>query len=196
MDKYYQAVKAYFEKYDKKATIILKGGEKIYIASPGNDEVAAVGLNEAADGEALVAQSVFAQKKDINAVIISSLKFSSVVADTGVTTPPLLDDLAQIVGPSVRTASYFDAVQILKKLKGRNACLVKGKGAVAVGRTLDEADTATLVLEKAAKAFVEAAAIGGVKPIRKLEAVLMHIVYKNKYSKIDQTEKIKEMQND
>jgi len=84
-------------------------------------------------------------------------------------------------------------VDVIKTLKGRNACLVKGAGALSLGRTLDEAHTGALVLEKGAKAFMEATVLGGAKKIGLVDGLLMNFVYKKKYSKADQELKMEEL---
>lgn len=194
MEKYKQQVKTYFNKYNQQAVIALRKVDSVVIASPQKD-MEIVDLNSNSEGINAVITATLKAKKDINAIIISGLKYTKIVSQTKAVIPPLLDDLAQIVGPSVKCAQ-LSSKDIKRKLSGRNACTVEGEGAFAIGRTLDEADTATKVLEKGSKAFIESTMIGGAKPIRKFEAVLMHIIYKKKYSKLDQTNKIKEMQND
>jgi L-fuculose-phosphate aldolase len=104
--------------------------------------------------------------------------------------PPVLDDLAQIIGPSVRVAEYAlpstnkIVKATVKALKGRNAALMANHGAVCVGRDLDEAFVVCQVLEKGCKAFIEAEFLGGAKSISKFEAWAMHQFYLKKYSKI------------
>ncbi|HHU42771.1 MAG: hypothetical protein QM214_07300 [Bacillota bacterium] len=190
-----ERVRAYFEEYDKLATVALRIKDQMIVAQP-EKEIKVIPLNKKAEGLNKICQKIFKMKKSINAVIISSLCHTKVIAQSCVTVPPILDDLAQIVGPSVRSSKKGGATSILFKLIGRNACVVKNKGAVAIGRTLDEADTATKVLEKGAKAYIESTMIGGAKPISKIESTLMHIVYKLKYSKQDQSEKLEELNND
>ena len=124
-----------------------------------------------------------------NAVIISAPPYAFAVGNIAKKIPAVLDDMAQIIGPSAKVTTV---AKIAKALKGRQACLVKGLGVVACGRTLDEAFTGTLVLEKGAKTFIECSALGGTKPINKLEAGLMHYIYKKKYSKLDQDKKMAE----
>jgi L-fuculose-phosphate aldolase len=104
--------------------------------------------------------------------------------------PAVLDDLVQIIGPTVRVADYAlpstraMVKKTLKSLKGRNAALLANHGAVCLGRDMEEAFVACQVLEKACKAFIEGEFLGGVKSINRFEAVLMHQVYLKKYSKI------------
>jgi L-fuculose-phosphate aldolase len=109
--------------------------------------------------------------------------------------PPVLDDMAQIIGPTVRVADYAlpstkKIVKLtVKALKGRNAALMANHGAVCVGRDLDETFVICQVLEKACKAFIEAEFLGGAKHINKFEAWAMHQIYIKKYSKIAKTKK-------
>ncbi len=192
MSKLIEQLKKYYEKYGTEATIALKDGEKFFVASSEKD-IAEYSLKDKFEGDISIINGIFNRKKGINAIIISSQNYTTVVSQTAATVPPLLDDLAQIVGPSVRCVKSISVSGVLRALIGRDACLIKNRGALAAGRTLNEADTATLVLEKGCKAFIESAMIGGAKPIKKAEAVLMHIIYKKKYSKLDQQTKLKEM---
>ena len=103
--------------------------------------------------------------------------------------PPILDDMAQIIGPSVRVADY--ALPSTKKLvsctmralAGRNAALLANHGAICVGRDMDEAFVACEILEKSCRAFIEAEFLGGAAPINGIEARIMHEYYIRKYSK-------------
>ena len=102
---------------------------------------------------------------------------------------PILDDLAQIVGPSVRVADYALPStkklvrNTIKALKGRNAALLANHGAVCIGRDIEEAILCCQVLEKACKSFIEAEFLGGAKEINRFEAWIMHQYYLKKYSK-------------
>ena len=131
---------------------------------------------------------IYRTRKKINAVIHTHQMNASTVAVAHREVPPILDDMAQIIGPTVRVADYAlpSTKKITKKtvraLKGRNAALMANHGAVCVGRDLDEAFVVCQVLEKACKAFIEAEFLGGAKGINKFEAHLMHQIYIRKYS--------------
>ena len=131
---------------------------------------------------------IYRTRKKINAVIHTHQMNASTVAAAHREVPPILDDMAQIIGPSVRVADYAlpSTKKITKKtvkaLKGRNAALMANHGAVCVGRDLEEAFVVCQVLEKACKAFIEAEFLGGAKSINKFEAHLMHQIYIRKYS--------------
>lgn len=131
---------------------------------------------------------IYLTRPEINAVIHTHQMNASTCAAARREVPPVLDDLAQIIGPTVRVAPYAlpSTRKIVKKtikaLKGRMAALMANHGAVCVGRDLDEAFVVCQVLEKGCKAFIEAEFLGGVKSINKFEAALMHQIYLKKYS--------------
>ena len=138
--------------------------------------------------------AVYLSRKDINAVVHTHSTNASVVASARRDVPPILDDLAQIIGPSVRCADYAlpSTKKIVKTtmraLRGRFAALMANHGAICLGRDMEEVFTCCEVLEKACKAFIEAEFLGGAKGINKFEAALMHQIYLKKYSKL-RTEK-------
>jgi len=131
---------------------------------------------------------IYRTRKEVNAVIHTHQMNASTVAAAHREVPPILDDQAQIIGPSVRVADYAlpstkkIAKKTVKALKGRNAALMANHGAVCVGRDLDEAFVVCQVLEKACKAFIETEFLGGAKSINKFEAAFMHQFYLRKYS--------------
>jgi L-fuculose-phosphate aldolase len=132
---------------------------------------------------------IYRTRKDVNAVIHTHQMNASTVAAAHREVPPILDDMAQIIGPTVRVADYAlpSTKKITKKtvkaLKGRKAALMANHGAVCVGFDMDEAFVVCQVLEKACKAFIEAEFLGGAKSINKFEAHLMHQFYLRKYSR-------------
>ncbi|MCY1718869.1 class II aldolase/adducin family protein [Prolixibacteraceae bacterium Z1-6] len=133
---------------------------------------------------------IYNARKEFNAIIHSHQMNASTCAAARREVPAVLDDLAQIVGPSVRCADY--ALPSTKKIvratvkamRGRNAALMANHGAVCAGRNLDEAFVVCQVLEKGCKAFIEAEFLGGAKHIGKFEAWAMHQIYLKKYSKL------------
>lgn len=132
---------------------------------------------------------IYRSRPEVHAVIHTHQMSASTVAAARREVPPILDDMAQIIGPSVRVAKY--ALPSTKKivrttvkaLRGRMAALMANHGAVCVGRDLDEAFVVCQVLEKACRAFIEAEFLGGAKSIHKAEAWIMHQYYLRKYSK-------------
>jgi len=134
---------------------------------------------------------VYQKRKEINAVIHTHQINATTVATARREVPPIIDDMVQIIGPTVRVTKYTlagtekFAKAAIKALRGRQAALLANHGAVCVGRTLDEAFAVSEVLEKACKAFIEAEFLGGAKSISKITAAVMHQVYLKKYSRLE-----------
>lgn len=134
-------------------------------------------------------RAVYVERPEINAVIHVHSPHASTLAAARRELPPILDDVAQLLGPSVRVADYAlpgtkRIVRVtLKALRGRMAALLANHGAVCLGRSLDEALLGCQVLEKGCKAFIEAEFLGGAKGIHKFEAWVMHQVFLRKYSR-------------
>ncbi len=133
---------------------------------------------------------IYIDRKEINAIIHTHQMNASTCAAARREVPPVLDDLAQIIGPGVRCAEYaLPSTQkmmkaVVKALRGRYAALMANHGAVCVGRDLDEVFVVCQVLEKGCKAFIEAEFLGGAKSISKFESWIMHKIYLQKYSKM------------
>ncbi len=133
---------------------------------------------------------VYKQRKEINAVIHTHQMNATTVAAARREVPPIIDDMVQIIGSSVRVSKYTlagtqkFAKYAVKALRGRQAALLANHGAVCVGRNLEEAFVVSEVLEKACKAFIEAEFLGGAKNISKFSAAILHQVYLKKYSKL------------
>jgi L-fuculose-phosphate aldolase len=138
---------------------------------------------------------IYNDRKEFNAIIHTHQMNASTCAAARREVPAVLDDLAQIVGPTVRCADYAlpstkkIVKATVKAMRGRNAALMANHGAVCAGRDLDEAFVVCQVLEKGCKAFIEAEFLGGAKHINKFEAWAMHKIYLKKYSKMAEKNK-------
>ena len=155
------------------------------------DDFVVQSLSAPAEEYALPA-AILRARPEVGAVLIDAAHYCAVAAEQVKKFRPALDDMAQIIGPNVRRAESRDAKQVIKAMKGRNACITRC-GAITTGRTPDEAFTACLVLEKGARVFVLAQKVGGAKVINPAEAILMHVIYQKKYSKADQSAKMQEI---
>lgn len=130
-----------------------------------------------------------AVRQDKNAGAAAIVDSDSTVAFSSKrkTLMPILDDLAQVCGTSIKCAAKNVASDVVSALSGqRNVCLLPDAGAVVTGRTLDEVFTATLVLDKACNAEILAESKGGTDHMNAFYAFLEHVVFKLKYSKTNQ----------
>ena len=171
--------------------ISVKSGAYLYASNKDvslkdltENDVLKIRLSEA-QGEYALHARIYAAKKDASAVCHCHPAWVAPIARCGATIPAVTDDMTQIVGRNCKTCRN-DAEAIVKRLKNRNSTLVSGDGCVTTGRTLNEAYTCVLVLDKAAHCFVGAAALRKNVIINIFEATLMNVVYKMKYSRKNQ----------
>lgn len=134
--------------------------------------------------------AIYNKRSDVNAIVHSKEEGTLAASKMGKTVKPFLDDFAQIVGFTLKNAPYYASKpeksnkEVLKKLRFRDAVLLRDNGAVCVGADEDEANAVKLVTEKGCKAFTAAEMYGrGKEYINTVESVLMRVIYKQKYSK-------------
>ena len=133
---------------------------------------------------------IYKKRPEAKAIVHTHSMSASTVAAARREVPPILDDLAQIVGPTLRVAEYSIPGSkkmgraVIRAMSGRTAALMANHGAVAMGRSPEEAILCAQIVEKGCKAFIEAAFLGGAKSIPRFEAAIMHEVYLRKYSKL------------
>jgi L-fuculose-phosphate aldolase len=180
---------------DETTMLITPSGRMYETMTPG--EIVAVNYHTLAwegdikpSSELKLHAAIYQQRKEITAVLHTHQMNASTVAAARREVPPILDDMAQIIGPTVRVADYAlpNTKKIvrntMKALQGRNAALMANHGAVCIGRDIEEAFVVCQVLEKACKAFIEAEFLGGARGINRVEAWLMHQYYLKKYSQL------------
>ena len=180
---------------DKEIMVITPSGMPYETLSP--EDMVVVNYNTLAwesekkpSSELKLHAAIYHQRSDITAVIHTHQPSALTVAAARREVPPILDDMAQIIGPSVRVADYAlpNTKKIVRKtlqaLRGRNAALMANHGAVCIGRDMEEAFIVCQVLEKACRSFIEAEFLGGAKQISPVEAWIMHKYYLMKYSRL------------
>ena len=105
----------------------------------------------------------------------------------GKTVHPYLDDLAQIAGPDVRCARFFDDRRlpraVSRALLGRNAALLEDCGGFCIGKTADDVTAAASLLEKGCEAALCAKLLGDCEPLSPVDARLQRLVYQAGYSR-------------
>lgn len=128
-------------------------------------------------------ERMFKKRKSIRVVLITRQQFASRVEEK---IPPILDDQAQLLGPSLRflpANKLAEPRKVYKALKGRYALNLGNGTTLCIGKDLEEAFIAAQLVEKTSKAFLGARALGGAKAINWFEAWAMHKFYMLKYSK-------------
>lgn len=133
--------------------------------------------------------AIYKKRADVNYIKHSKNEFAVAASRKGKTMKPFLDDFAQLVGPTVKTAVFNPAntiktsKKVVKALGNKNAVLVKDNGAVCVAGTQYDAEAVEIVMDKGCKTFVGTELYKGIKAINPFEANLMRFIYLKKYSK-------------
>ena len=114
---------------------------------------------------------IYQVRQNVNAVIHTHSVFASAISVAGLEIPAILDDQVTSLGGEIKLAGYAlpgsqELVEnVLAALGERNAVLLPNHGAVGVGRTMREAFTACEFVEKTAKIYFCALALGKVSPL-------------------------------
>ncbi len=134
-------------------------------------------------------RAVYKKRDDVNFIYHTKDPYTVACSKMGKKMRPLIDDFAQIVGVSVKSAKYdpnnslATAKKVVKKLKGRNAVLLENNGALCVAGSEYDAGAIEFITNKGAKIQVSAHMFEKVEPINPIETRLMNLVYRLKYSK-------------
>jgi len=121
--------------------------------------------------ETMLHLAIYRARQQVNAVVHAHPVFSSVVAVAGITIPPILDDQVVCLGGEIKIAEYAPSGSqamvrnVVSALGSGNAVLMAHHGALAVGNDLRDAITNCELLEKTAKVYVYALAIGKVNSL-------------------------------
>ena len=135
-----------------------------------------------ADAENLIHSAIYDARPDINHIIHNTGGYAVSCSQGKKTLRPLLDDFAQLVGRNLKIAAENER-DIAKKVRGRNAVLVRGRGAYCFAATRSDTGAVDAILNKGCKTKVEASKLGKPKPLGRIDCVIMRIIYLKKYSK-------------
>jgi len=133
--------------------------------------------------EATLHRRIYQAREDISVILQN--KTAAVAGLSCLAQPllPQLDDFAQLIGISVRTAAPDDASACVQALKGRHAVFLEGQGALCCGKNESDARAVELVLEKGCITKLGSMLFGCDRVISSLESRLMRYIYLKKYSK-------------
>ena len=126
-------------------------------------------------------RSIYLACPSFNNIIHNASSEVVAVSRFGKTMKPLLDDFAQICGPTVKCAKAPEYAA--KKIKGKNAVLIKDMGALCCGANEGDAQAVDMIMSKSSLTLLTTKIFGKAKAINPAEAWIMRIVYTLKYSK-------------
>ena len=121
--------------------------------------------------ESLLHVGIYQRRPDAGSVVHTHSIYSSVLAVSGIDLPPVIDEVVMYVGGTVKVSRYGYpgtedlADNVCEALGSNKAAFIANHGAVAVGRSLEEAMDICLLVERASQIYVMASSLGQVKPI-------------------------------
>ena len=134
-------------------------------------DIEPVAGDRAPSSESLLHVGIYRRRPDAGAVVHTHSIYSSVLAVAGIDLPPVIDEVVLYVGGAIRVSRYgFPGTEqladnVCEALGDNKAAFIANHGAVAVGRSLDEAMDICLLIERASQIFVMASSLGQVTPI-------------------------------
>lgn len=148
------------------------------------------GCGNKPSSEAPMHAAIYRRRPEAKAIIHFHSLYACAVSAMGEEVPPYLEDMAQIIGPSIRlsghalTGSPRLSENVVAALDGRFGALMENHGAVCLGRSMEEAFAAAQILEKACHIHVLLkSAGGGGKVLSPEQAALMRDFYLKSYRK-------------
>ncbi len=162
-----------------------ESGEIVFTNEESGAEIS-MDLNSGAANEVLAEtanahRDIYLACPKFNNIIHNASSEVVAVSRLGKTMKPLLDDFAQICGPTVKCAKAPEYAA--KKIKGKNAVLIKDMGALCCGANEGDAQAVDMIMSKSGLTLLTSKVFGKTKAINPAEAWLMRIVYTLKYSK-------------
>jgi L-fuculose-phosphate aldolase len=158
----------------------------------GLRELSFAGIYKPARDHALHA-AIYLGNRSFGCIIHSASRSVMTSSRAGLEILPMLDDMAQIVGPSARIAQCAfqpgrkEAAAVRRAMRFRSAVLLADHGALCAGASLAEALAVCQVLEKGCRCFIETFFLGGWRRINRFESALMRFNYLCRYSRAART---------
>lgn len=133
--------------------------------------------------------AIYKKRPEINAVMHSHSIYTCAIAATREDVPPVLDEMAQIVGGGIQVAEYALpgspelAKNCAEALEDRMAVLLANHGGVCVGRNIKEAYKITKVVEVSLQSYCLAKSIGNPVALSTEQVNFMRNFFLNSYGK-------------
>ncbi len=126
--------------------------------------------------------AILKSRSDIDAIAILVSEYVVKYNPDAKAMRPMLDDLAQIIGPNIPIVDSASSATILKAVQDRGGCLVRGVCALGIGRNMAEAIAAAQIIEKACATELLVGKIGEAKYLPTDIAADLRSEYLNSYA--------------
>ena len=126
-------------------------------------------------------------RPEINGVVHTHSSKALAVAVTRKGIPPICDDQVQLLGGDIRCARYTYpgtddmADSVMEAIEGRLGALIANHGAITMGRTLKEALTGSIILEKTAQIWIDVQTLGEPVFISEEDCAYYRDFFRNRY---------------
>lgn len=174
-----------------------RDGTVMNIREIGSDKVARINIST---GELIsggdypeateMHREIYLKRKDINYISQDQTPAEMAISKTGRTLKPRIDDFAQLIGPSMKSATFNPnstlktSSKVRKKLKKRNAVILNNNGVLcAAGSEFDEG-AVEIIVDKECKAEIGYLLFEKGKTVNPIMARIERFVYLKKYSKV------------
>ncbi|MBO8137416.1 MAG: class II aldolase/adducin family protein [Desulfotomaculum sp.] len=131
--------------------------------------------------------AIYTHRSDVRAVVHTHSAYASALAVSGIPIPPILEDMAALIGGEVSVAEYAMAgseqlaENTIKALGDKNAVLLANHGVVGVGRNLEEAFDVCMMVERCAQIYILARLAGDPKILCPEDVSALREFYLYKY---------------
>ena len=132
--------------------------------------------------EAAVHEAAYLRHPSFGSILPADDADTIALSRANIAARPLLDDFAQLVGTRMKTV-FGAAGETADALERSSAVLVAGCGALCCGADRGEAEAVRMIVAKNATAYLWSALVGEVRPISRLDSLLMRVVYQRRYSR-------------
>lgn len=137
--------------------------------------------------EVKVHLAVYAARPDIAAIVHTHSAYAGAMAVARTPIPPILEDMAALIGGEVSVAEYALAgsdqlaTNIVEGLGKKSAVLMANHGVIGAGRDLDEAFNVCMMVERCAQIYSMAKMVGTPHVLSAEDVEIMRDFYLTKY---------------
>ncbi|PMP71254.1 MAG: class II aldolase family protein [Mesoaciditoga sp.] len=134
--------------------------------------------------------SIYASRKDVNAIVHTHSLYASIASAIFDEVPLLVEDVAMVIGGRIKVTSYKYpgtqelADEVVKGLGDRMAAIIANHGQVAVCPTMEDALLAAQMCEKAAQMYVIASQYPKVNALPDEDIRSLYDKYVKSYKKL------------
>ena len=135
--------------------------------------------------------AIYKARPDVNAIVHTHSTYGCAMAVARQSLPPILEDMAQLVGGPVPVAEYAPAgtkelaENCVRALAELNAVFLANHGVIGVGRDLEEALQVCQLVERTAKVYILSRILGTPFVLAEEDVKSHHDFYLNCYSQPD-----------